>query len=457
MVYDKNRIADLITIDDQLKRNPYLKNILSLLGNLPNQNLVLNLDGEWGSGKTIFCQQLNYLIEEEGFEQKKNIFPAETYNVSSIYTTFYFDAWMNDIYQDPMQALLSELLVKFSSEVSTDTKRKITDLASPVIKNTIYQVVSNMVKTASGGSVDISKLNENYKKLLDAQDGSSLISSIISVDEKRNRIHKLIKEIRGEKKLLIIIDELDRCKPSFAVEFLELIKHFFDEENTIFLVSTNKRELSHTVKKYYGEEFNGYGYLSRFFDMELTLPLISKSDYINYKFSSTFQSNGLAESIRHTVKYFDLQMRDINKIAIPFQVLTNKFFNNLDRIQNDEISEKAEVYVPYMIALKLQNGNSYINFINGDGLDEFIEYIISHPYYYHDSENVTARGTIKEEWSKLYDFIVITYKDSNYISLTTKYRDYLYMKPAIQRIFDALTMIGIDGNSFYENMLNFPE
>lgn len=456
MAYDKNKIADLITIDDPLKRNPYLKNILSLLRNLPNQNLVLNLDGEWGSGKTIFCQQLNYLIEKEGFEQKKDIFQDETYNVSSTYTTFYFDAWMNDIYQDPMQALLSELLVKFSSEVSGDIKRKIVDLALPVIKNTIYQVFSNMVKSASGGSVDISKFNENYNKLLDEQDGSSLISSIISVDEKRNRIHKLIKEIRGEKKLLIIIDELDRCKPSFAVEFLELIKHFFDEEKTIFLVSTNKRELSHTVKKYYGEEFNGYGYLSRFFDMELTLPLISKSDYINYKFSSTFQSHGLDESIKHTVKYFNLQLRDINRIAIPFQVLTNEFFNSLDRTQNNAISEKAEVYVPYMIALKLQNGNSYINFINGNGFDEFIAYISSHPYYLYDSENEIARNAFKKNWFELYEFIVNTYKNFDYLD-ATKHRKFLYMKSSIQRIFDALTMIGIEENSYNENTLNFLE
>lgn len=454
MAYDKNKIAELITPKDPLKRNRYLKNTIFLLENLPNQNLVLNLDGEWGSGKTIFCQQLNYLIQEGDVEQKKIIFQEETTNISNIYKTFYFDAWMNDIYPDPLQALLSELLVKFSEDVkfSQETKRKIIDLAFPIIKKALFQGISNRVTNASGGCINLAELKKAYDELLEESDGSVLIDTIISVDEKRNRIHNLIKEIRGEKKLLIIIDELDRCKPSFAVEFLELIKHFFDEENTIFLVATNKRELSHTVRKYYGESFNGYSYLSRFFDMELTLPLISKTDYIKHKFSSIFPQTNLLDSINHTISHFEFQLRDINRLSIPFQIFNNQFFRSLNDGQMENRSNQAEVFVPYMIALKIKNGQLYNEFTNGNGYELFKQYISTHPFYRNQSD-------IDTEWTEIYDFIVKIYSGSSYADFAsqTMYAQLMHIKPVLEKIFDALTMIGVEGNQKSEYKISFSD
>ncbi|MBS4465027.1 MULTISPECIES: KAP family P-loop NTPase fold protein [Lactococcus] len=454
MAYDKNKIADLITTEDPLKRNRYLKNTISLLEHLPNQNLVLNLDGDWGSGKTVFCQQLNYLIQEENVKEKNIIFGEETTNISKIYKTFYFDAWMNDIYKEPMQALLSELLVKFSKDLTLDKeiKQLIMELAIPMAKTSLFQGVSNLVTKVSGGAINLRELQEAYTQLLEESDGSSLIDSIISVDEKRDRIHSLIKDIRGPQKLLIIIDELDRCKPSFAVEFLELIKHFFDEENTIFLVATNKRELSHTVRKYYGESFNGYSYLSRFFDMELTLPLVSKTDYIKHKFSSVFQQTNLITSIEHTTKHFNFQLRDINRLSIPFQIFNNQFFRSLNEGQVKNRSTQAEVYIPYMVALKIKNGHLYSEFTNGKGYEDFKQYIGTHPFYENYSE-------IDTEWKEIYDFIVKTYSNSRYTHdiFTQNNTELIRIKPVLEKIFDALTMIGIEENPESRNRISFLE
>lgn len=88
----------------------------------------------------------------------------------------------------------------------------------------------------------------------------------------------LIKDIQEEKaeKLVIFIDELDRCKPSFAIEMLERIKHYFDDERIIFVVSLNKEQLIHTISNYYGSEFDATRYLNRFFDISVNLPEISR-------------------------------------------------------------------------------------------------------------------------------------------------------------------------------------
>jgi predicted KAP-like P-loop ATPase len=67
--------------------------------------------------------------------------------------------------------------------------------------------------------------------------------------------------------LIIFVDELDRCKPSFAVKLLEQIKHYFLLQNVTFVFSTNILELSKTISKFYGNDFQGDKYLNRFFDL----------------------------------------------------------------------------------------------------------------------------------------------------------------------------------------------
>lgn len=54
---------------------------------------------------------------------------------------------------------------------------------------------------------------------------------------------------------MIIVDELDRCKPTFAIEFLEKLKHIFDVDNLVFVTFINHNELANTVKGIYGESF----------------------------------------------------------------------------------------------------------------------------------------------------------------------------------------------------------
>lgn len=65
-------------------------------------------------------------------------------------------------------------------------------------------------------------------------------------------------------KVFILIDELDRCRPSYAIEMLETIKHFFELKNYVFVVATDTEQLSHSVKAVYGDFFDGKEYLSRF-------------------------------------------------------------------------------------------------------------------------------------------------------------------------------------------------
>ena len=71
--------------------------------------------------------------------------------------------------------------------------------------------------------------------------------------------------------MVFIIDELDRCRPTFAIELLERVKHIFDVPNMVFAFGINRDELCSSLQSIYGN-IDADVYLRRFFDMEFTLP-----------------------------------------------------------------------------------------------------------------------------------------------------------------------------------------
>lgn len=78
---------------------------------------------------------------------------------------------------------------------------------------------------------------------------------------------------KNDKPIVFIIDELDRCRPSYAVELLEQIKHFFAIEGIVFVLSIDKLQLGHAVKGFYGNDgIDADEYLRRFIDIEYSLP-----------------------------------------------------------------------------------------------------------------------------------------------------------------------------------------
>lgn len=82
-----------------------------------------------------------------------------------------------------------------------------------------------------------------------------------------------------------MIDELDRCRPSYAVELLEIAKHIFAADRIVFVLAINRDQLAHAVKALYGIEFDAEAYLRRFFDLDFHLPVPELDDFITKLFA----------------------------------------------------------------------------------------------------------------------------------------------------------------------------
>lgn len=76
----------------------------------------------------------------------------------------------------------------------------------------------------------------------------------------------------ADKPIILFIDELDRCRPDYAVDMLEIIKHVFDVENVKVVLVTNTKQLRAAINHRYGVEVDAHKYLDKFLKYSFALP-----------------------------------------------------------------------------------------------------------------------------------------------------------------------------------------
>ncbi|WOD06315.1 P-loop NTPase fold protein [Marinomonas sp. GJ51-6] len=256
------------------------------------RNYVLNLNSEWGSGKTFFLKRWS--------EDLKPHFPV-----------VYIDAWQQDYSDDPLMTVISSVInqlrkqagvkeddnvIKVSNKIigllkaaapgfTRSVAKRYFDIDPVAVMQAEEDANLGEVKDANGESIDMSAMASSMvKHLIDEHDAKSS-----AIKDLKKNISQWVNEVISRKKLafpaFIFIDELDRCRPSYAVEMLETIKHIFDIEGIVFVVATDTEQLQHAVKAIYGEGFNAQLYLGRFFNSRFSLKAPDLKDF--WKFMLT--------------------------------------------------------------------------------------------------------------------------------------------------------------------------
>jgi hypothetical protein len=306
-------IEEILT-KDYLSRNTYLNNFLHAINSI-NRNTVLALDGKWGSGKTVFARQLISADKEKLY---KSINPKALNLFREKYDIFYYNAWEND-----SLVPLESVLVKLSEDLWGKEKA----IANQVLK-IVKGIVNVGLKLSTEGTLGVNDFKSFSEEYLDDYINKS--KKILGIHKEINAI---IDEIckKRKKRLLFIIDDLDRCKPSFAVELLEALKHNFYNSNLVILICANNGQLQHTIKKYYGEDFNGLEYLDRFYDLVFRLPDPDIDSYIKYylKVQGTgYIHRRVAADI---AKYKNMSLRQIKRYFSALELLADFFRRTFSR------------------------------------------------------------------------------------------------------------------------------
>ena len=395
-------------VKNSVGRNNSLFKFIEML-NYQDDSYSIAFDGRWGSGKTFFVKQcklvLDCLNEENQYSYKDQILDVigqdEIAKLTKInFKTVYFDAWKNDSDLDPIVSLSKSIA---TTAFSIKTKAK--SLAIEAGKNLVETATKEIAKIDIDSILNIFHTEENIEAKF------------------KKELASLIPE---NGRLIVFIDELDRCRPTYAIKLLERVQHFFDNNKITFIFSVNLYELKNTIKKLYGPSFDGDRYLDRFFYSIISLP------DANYTYKNI---NDLSSGEKDYLEYcdeisqkFNFSLREQNHFLSMIDItgVKNRFlsFNyHTDVLGNGK--EIVDLFIiPYLIALKMVDSDQFNDFVfYNDGTD-FIDFLSSSKIFSKflwDNDLNTRKKAAKE----IYGFIFSRPKIEGHLEIVKKPRIYI--------------------------------
>ena len=334
MTKEASIIEQTLTVD-LLDRRKCAKNFLEVV--LSQNANVYSINAPWGAGKTHFLK----FIEEECKLQK---IPFA-----------YFNVWETDYIDSPFISISSELIMLIEEMIDDlPNKNELIDEVNLVKKHT-EKIISFFQRFSGAISYNMSDpscpsnslgLNVQVKPI-----EKKAIDSYIELKKIKSDLRELLLKLTSicpDNKIIIAIDELDRCRPDYAITTLEIIKHFFNVDNIIFLLAVDKEQIQTTVKTMFGTTTDSDAYLKKFVDIEYYLSTPKILAILNYlfkeKYSNIYSSitslkgqkiefddgvpyeakqsfDELLETTCNFLKNFNFTPRDLEKLALKLSII----------------------------------------------------------------------------------------------------------------------------------------
>lgn len=379
-------------------RNQYIATFLEMLDNV-DDNFTIFINGDWGTGKTFLVKQIytlltyyNKYISDEVIKYKsqlETILQRENFKDLKLEKNFvpiYYNAWNNDSHIDPINSLIFNIIKEHN--ILKDYQKETADVIDKIAS------VLDVANIWSNGSI---------KELVSTFKGKDTIPEITTMENLKDTLNLLLDKLLVEHgdKLVIFIDELDRCNPIYAIKLLERIKHFFDHENIIFIFSVNVNELTNTISNYYGQNFDSHRYLNKFFDISIDLPQIDITNFMKF-LGLEKNSYWLNETVFEIINHYHFTMRDCiryyQSICIVEEFVNTPFNYRFREQKGKEIIKMF--FLPILLGIKIINLKSYIEIINGTGYTQLLEIVQQLDVAKEGLQNYMDKdqdGTISEE------------------------------------------------------------
>jgi hypothetical protein len=272
---------------DALDRKPIVEFLAALISRTGGP-FVLALDSPWGSGKTTIVRMLEAELKRQSFQ------------------SVYFNAWQVDYVTDPLVALVSSIdQIELADEQAASSFK---DHLKVVRKVTTLVAKRGAVAAAKAVTAGMLDLEAEIEKAAAEFSGNVVSDLVDSFQKEKELLSKFRSELEaavaqlsnsGKKPTLVFfIDELDRCRPTFAIELLERIKHLFDVPNITFVLSLDKKQLEASTAAVYGQGIDAPEYLRRFIDLEYGIPR-SKAKKFTENLFARFGLDGIFAERNH--------------------------------------------------------------------------------------------------------------------------------------------------------------
>lgn len=353
----------------KLDREKYAKTLTNIIENYP-EGFVLAINNKWGTGKSTFVKMWEQLLKNNEFK------------------TIYFNAWENDFEDNPLTAFVGELQV--INKRDKEKFHKIVKNAALISKNVAPAIIKAFVNKYIDSETLVDAISDTSKSFLQIfeDDIKEYSKRKESISEFKKSLSEFVANESNGKPLIFIIDELDRCRPNYAVLLLEQIKHFFSVPNIVFVLSIDKTQLGNAICGVYGsEKIDSNEYLRRFIDIEYSVPEPDKEKFIYYlyeyfEFDSFFRAT--ERSSYPALQYDRDNFLDTSKILI----------NNLT------LRQQEKIFAHTRLALRTLNYNNYLL----PTVFVFLSYIKAiHSNFYNSLSN--RELSVKEVQEEFYQIV----------------------------------------------------
>ena len=361
--------------NDLLGRKEPVKVLTHLIGGIKGP-CVLAVDAAWGAGKSTFLKIWAQYLRNQFFHVVE------------------FNAWETDFTGNPFLALSDELTHGLDAYTDQPLVGKIAD-AKKAAKEVLRRAFPGIIRVATAGILDLNPMIEKeagqvlasyaQERRLDYREARK------SLEDFKTRLRDMASTLAESKQglpLVVVIDELDRCRPSYAIELLEVAKHLFTVDHIVFVLAVNRSELMHSIRAVYGSGFDAQGYLRRFFDIDFRLPESERKLFIettleaiqiNDYFRRTKDENTKRSGDHETIKklllaFFDAHDLSLRSIA--------QAIHHLGLLFASLRSDKRSFALTAVVALGMRtiNLDLYQKFTRGEVEDrEVVDFLFSRP------------------------------------------------------------------------------
>ena len=346
---------------------------------LENQTaaLTIGVNGAWGTGKTFFLRRWEESLKKDGYE------------------VVYFNAWKDDCLDDPLIAIVGQLWKKLKGGTFKEVCDSLKSAAVPVLSKVGLSVLNRGLQIVSGVSVD--GINKECLQTGTESAFDQYVSLTDAREDFRTRLQRLADKVfdKTGKPLIYIVDELDRCRPDFAIKVLERIKHLFDIDHVIFVLGIDREQLGRVIQSVYGN-IDVENYLLRFIDVDFSLPETNHMEFFN----ALWKRHGMPNYLETRIRSLPVNVHFLGHPILADTESTTEYLKELfalHRFSLREIERGLNFYkvammstsnherilpelISVLVLLRIRNNELYEKFLNLTcSLDEIAKFIFPAP------------------------------------------------------------------------------
>jgi predicted KAP-like P-loop ATPase len=347
-------LGDKETENDKLNFRPYVETLVSIVENIEIMPYTIGIFGKWGSGKTSFMKMMKAELDKR-----------------EEYLTVWFNAWkfnrQEEIWTSLFEAIAMTLQKK--RKINSNIRAKLDDL----LKRADY------IKLMSCIGKSILTRRPDFSEFLDSFGTKRNVESIVEFEK---RLSDILKDSKIEK-LVIFVDDLDRCLNENVVSILESMKLFLSSEECIFILGIDREKAEKAIERRYENEYNkedSSEYLRKIIQLPFNIPPLRRRDVLQF-IEGLEIDQGLKELVTDVAMALERNPREIKRFldTLMFRILL------MESIEKDENIVLNQSIIVVLSAIEYRFPKFYNEIVNSfdestgrlTKLDEFEKYISS--------------------------------------------------------------------------------